>query len=448
MTALADIRHCLEGAVPSIIATCDLEGIPNISYVSQVHYIDGQHVALTFQFFNKTHRNIRDNPQATVYVTDPDSAAQYRLSLLFRRAEAEGALFTAIKAKLAGIASHTGMTGVFQLKGVDIYRVLDIQCVQPGNPALARCNPQLLPALRSVSDDIGRCNDLAELFDTTVNGICEHLEIEQVSLLLVDESETILYTVATTGVEGAGIGAEVPLGYGIIGVCAKEKTPIRIAFGASEYSYRNAIIHYSRTADPQGWRETRIPFPELAEPASQLAVPLTSDDRLLGVIYVESDQQRRFGYEDEDALCVVAGLFVGRYQLTTAAGTIDMPPDGPVKLAPPLQGDPVLIEYYGANHSIFIDHDYLIKGVAGAILWRILQRYLQEGRQEFSNRELRLDSSLGLPELADNLESRLVLLQKRLCQRSPDIAIEKTGRGRFRLCLQRPIRLSTGSEVE
>ena len=131
MIALADIRHCLEGAVPSIIATFDLEGMPNVSYVSQVHYIDPQHVALTFQFFNKTHRNIGENPQATVYVTNPDTAAQYRLALLFRHSEAEGALFNAIKAKLAGIASHSGMSGVFHLKGVDVYRVLDIECVSP-----------------------------------------------------------------------------------------------------------------------------------------------------------------------------------------------------------------------------------------------------------------------------------------------------------------------------
>ena len=76
---LHTIRSCFEGAVPSTIATCGTDGIPNVAYLSQVHYVDESHVALSYQFFNKTRQNILDNPQATLQVIDPDNAMQYRL---------------------------------------------------------------------------------------------------------------------------------------------------------------------------------------------------------------------------------------------------------------------------------------------------------------------------------------------------------------------------------
>ena len=447
LVELADIRHCLEGAVPSIIATCDDAGVPNLSFVSQVHYLDARHVALTFQFFNKTYSNIRENPQATVYVTDPETAAQYRLILMFRESQTEGPLFNALKAKLSGIAAHTGMSGVFRLRGVDIYQVIDIHCVVAGDASLAPARHYHLAALREIFTLLSSCQDLGALFDATLLAVCKHLGIGQAALLMLDERGDTLYTVSSRGFKVSGVGAEVPLGYGIIGLCAAEKLPIRIAFGASEYSYRNAIVHFSRDADSAGRLETAIPFPELSAPSSQLAVPVCMDGRLLGVLYVESETRRRFGYEDEDALMLVAQQLAARHALLACAESqdadaVELPEDG----VPVRDGHPLRVRYYPANHSVFLDNDYLIKGVAGAILWRILQQWQDKGREHFSNRELRLDPHLGLPEISDNLEARLILLQKRLVERSAPVRIEKTGRGRFALRLARPVQLTCETE--
>lgn len=450
MTTLEEIRFCLEGAVPSVIATCDADGVPNLSYVSQVHYVDARHVALTFQFFNKTHHNIAANPQATVYLTHPETAAQYRVALLYRRTETEGPLFASLKAKLAGIASHTGMADVFRLKGADIYRVLDIEKVQPGDNSaeLPRQNP--LPGMRAVMHAINDCSDMAQLFDVTMTGLSLQLAIEQALLLLVDECGSVLYTMASAGYAQSGVGAEVPIGCGLIGVCARERVAIRIAFGASEYRYSDAIREHTARAGGVDMLETSIPFAGLAQPASQLAVPLLAGDALIGVLYVESAQVRRFGYDDEDALTSLGLLFANRYRLLQQ--TLQQN-DGAGVAGPGVQdgaavsntdtqkGMPVPVRYFPANHSVFLNQDYLIKGVAGAIFWRLLQQHQYEGRDEFSNRELRLDPTLGLPELSENLESRLVLLQRRLTERTNFIAIEKVGRGRFRLRLQRPVRL-------
>ena len=84
--ALGDIRACFEGAIPSIIATCDAQGVPNVAYISQVYYVDERHVALSFQFFNKTRQNILANPHANVLVLHPVTAEFYRLHIRYLRA--------------------------------------------------------------------------------------------------------------------------------------------------------------------------------------------------------------------------------------------------------------------------------------------------------------------------------------------------------------------------
>ena len=111
--------------------------------------------------------------------------------------------------------------------------------------------------------------------------------------------------------------------------------------------------------------------------------------------------------------------------------------------APPrAAGTAASVRRYRENDSIFIGGDYLIKGVAGAIFWKLLRDYTNQGRTEFTNRELRLDPSIRLPELSENLEARLILLQRRLEERCPFVRLDRSERGRVRLIVARPLRLT------
>ena len=65
------LRDCLDGAIPGVVSTCAPDGTPNIAYMSQGQYVDGEHLALSYQFFNLTRQNILANPRPTLGLNHP-----------------------------------------------------------------------------------------------------------------------------------------------------------------------------------------------------------------------------------------------------------------------------------------------------------------------------------------------------------------------------------------
>jgi adenylate cyclase len=433
---LDTIRECFEGVIPAVLATADKEGVPNVSYLSQVQYMDREHIALSYQFFNKTRANILVNPRARLMVINPFTGAQYQLVIQYLRTETEGSLFESMKARLAGLASHTGMSGVFKLLGADVYRVLALQRVDRDAVPAPEASRNTLAALRLCSERLLACRDLDRLLDETMACLDEKMGISHAMLLMHDAAAGNLYTVASHGYASSGVGSEIPMGQGVIGVAARERTPIRISHMTAEYSYGRAIRQQHEGSE----LEEEIPFPGLAEARSQLAVPIIGCDRVLGVLYVESQQDLRFSYDDEDALVTLCGqLAVQMHILQNAEPEIVQPPAQEARSERACA--PLLVRHYAGNDSVFFGDDYLIKGVAGAVLWCLLSDHATQGRTSFSNRELRLDPRIRLPDISDNLEARLVLLARRLCERGAGVQIEKTGRGHFRLCVRQPLQL-------
>jgi hypothetical protein len=128
-----EIRPVLDNGMPALMATCSGDGTPNATIISKVYYVDETHVALSFQFFNKTIKNVRENPRAWVGVSDSIGCADWALDLEFERSETEGPIFDAMDMQIEAIASATGMSGIFKLRAADIYRVVSVE-KQPFQP--------------------------------------------------------------------------------------------------------------------------------------------------------------------------------------------------------------------------------------------------------------------------------------------------------------------------
>ncbi len=448
--SLSELRRCFRGGVPAVIATAAADGTPNITYLSSVHLVDDERVALSNQFFSKTSRNLAENPRASVLVIDPLTYDEHRLDLVFERTERRGRLFESLREEVDAVAALSGMQEVFRLRAADVYRVVRVEQVLGGPARRGEPGPAVPPpmdaataatAMAELAGRLGRAQDLDALVEATVEGLAELLGYEHSLLALRDERGDLLYVIASHGYDAQGVGSELAVGEGPIGLAAERAAPVRVGALQQMAKYGQAVRRSYEAGGAGPGRD--IPVPSLAGCQSVVAVPAMAMGQLVGVLAVETTEPVAFDDVDQQLLTVVATLVANAVE-TDRARERDADPladDAAGTTQPTRGGRSTLVRFFDQDGSVFLDGDYLIKGVAGRILWSLLTAHLADGRVSFTNRELRLDGSLGLPEYRDNLESRLILLKRRLDERSAPVRIEKSGRGRFRIDIDGDVRL-------
>jgi adenylate cyclase len=438
--------RCFQGVTPSILATAAADGIPNVTYISQVHRVDEHHVALSRQFFNKTTRNLDVNPRAAVEVYDPVTFEAFRLRLRFLRSETEGALFNTMALRIEAIASHTGMSGVFKLKAADVFAVERVERVEgfrsagvapePDDALTLEGHRSELRGLQWVSDRINRASELGTLLDAVLEALDTFFGFHHTMVLLADEATNQLVTLASRGYGETGIGAEARVGEGLIGTVARERRVLRISGLDQDMAYGRAVRRAALLAEGSEALAAEIPLPGLPDARSALVIPLAVRDHLVGVLAAESRDPMAFDEWHEAYLEILGNqIALGVERMLEPEGA-----DERAEASPPTANAPVApvertrrFVFYRNDDCVFVDGEYLIRNVPGRILWKLLGQLSREGRTEFTNRELRLDPGLGLPAFRDNLESRLVLLRRRLDQKCPDVRLVPIGRGRFSL---------------
>ncbi|MET0284966.1 MAG: GAF domain-containing protein [Polyangiales bacterium] len=444
MKKLFDLpRACFEGVLPSMLATVSSDGTPNITWLSQVHYVDERHLALSCQFFRKTRENLAADPRAQALLVDPQSFKQWRLDLRFARRDTSGPAFEAMAQRIHAMAQLTRTEHVFQLQSADVFEVMMISdvdvLVQPTEPP-ARTAHDPVHALARISAIIASSRGLESLLEAGLEQLALQLGYETLSVYLAEQSEQSLYALASVGYPHSGVGARIPYGIGLIGMAAVSRAPVRIADVHRELHYGRIVREQLERASGEVERE--VPLPALANTGSLLAVPLTVDGELFGVL--SSESKHRLAYDERDAMVLQT---VGQLLAQAIARAMERAKEvGEADVAPPAQlvttqPGVLKVRYYEADDSVFVDGEYLIKGLPGRILWLLLTVRQREGRDTFLNRELRLHPLLKLPSYKDNLEARLLMLQRRLDDKGSSLRITREQRGRLRLSCERTVEL-------
>jgi len=434
---LTSIKGAFQGVIPTPVATASRAGVPHCTYLSIVWFVDDERIALSNQFLGTTAANLHDNHAATLRVIDASTMIEYEIEASFLRSENSGETFEAMQAQLEAIAAQSGMEDTFRLRGIEILRVDRCETVVEGtndnSTATPDSPPDLLAALDAFVRRLAACRDLAEATRVALQSLEDLFELRHSMLLMADGDAESLYVLDTNGYPDSGVGAEVPLGEGLIGVAARRRQQVQVANAKRDRTLAAA------TRSPDADSAQDIVLPGLTGAQSMAATPLLLHHRLIGVLYVESEKPGRFDTDTGRLIEIVAG-----HMAVTIALLSDAEPDAPVSVArtdrETPRPDSVAVAFHDHDGSILVDGRYVIRGVPGRILYSMLDKYGRSGRTSFTNREIRLDRSIGLPAGNDNLEARLLTLRRRLAESGNPFRLDRTGRGQ--------LELTVGAEID
>ena len=159
--------------------------------------------------------------------------------------------------------------------------------------------------IEKVASQISKTLNLDAIAKTMLISMEEYFDFKHSMILLLDNSESSLKVIATHGYREEGIGAEVKIGVGVIGMVAKKKRLMRMANLGAQKQYMQAIRQQIQPSEDTVVEE-EISLPGLKNAESQVAIPMLIEDELIGVFSVESDQVNIFDKSDELIIKILA----------------------------------------------------------------------------------------------------------------------------------------------
>ena len=181
---------------------------------------------------------------------------------------------------------------------------LNQQAIDRLNRDLARKSDEIR-IIQQISSEITSSLDLDEVLGIVLQAMDSVLGFAHSMILLKDLADDVLRVRATRGYAEKSSGAQVRMGEGVIGVVAERRRMMRIGNIGASMRYLRTVRTRMEASGEIGPAEGTVAVPGLPDVQSQLALPLTVKDRLVGVLVVESRAPSAFDELDEVLLRIV-----------------------------------------------------------------------------------------------------------------------------------------------
>ena len=159
-----------------------------------------------------------------------------------------------------------------------------------------------LEIVQRVAVALNASSEVKTIASLMLNLMEEYFDFQHSILLVLRPDEEVLEVVATHGYEVDNLGKTVKVGMGVIGMVAKKQRLMRMANLGAQRKYMQAI---SKSAGTQAVEEQIVGLPDSE---SQVAIPMMAEDRLLGVLSIESKKINFYNPQDETLVTTLANL--------------------------------------------------------------------------------------------------------------------------------------------
>jgi adenylate cyclase len=424
---LSQLRDCFQGIIPALFCTHDEASEPNISFLSQVEYLDENHLALSNQFFSKTKQNILKTKNGLLLILHPASLQTFEIRVRYLKSEVSGDVFEKLQLRLQIIAASEGMSHVFQLRSADIYEVTEIVC----RNSITR-KPVNLPAPKDERLELSP-SELSKSFLESVSSKKSSTE-ECIALLLrsirygfgfpetkfywVNENSAQSIEAEMMDADGEFLGADR---LGIIRKVFQFGKPLIVSGLQLQRKYANSI--------------SLQPSKAQSNISRRIALPILYHGKTQAVLLVEDEKSEAWDLDLVSSLKMMAntlGLVLSRDS--------DSVPFLKKKSIRELK-----FRLHRSSETLFFEDAALFKSLPAKIFAYIIEKAKE--KSAISNQEIICALENDFPkEGKTNLEARLSLIKKRIQERAIPLKIVAIERGRFQLVLDEGFQISFSKE--
>lgn len=208
-----EMKPALLGIVPATLITCSKDGIPNITNISRVWYVDSCHVAIANHMLKKSVQNLRENPYAFIRTTDPTNFSTWELELEYIGFSNEGEIFSEMKKQYEVLSMMLESKMAITVKCAELFTIVSVKICEEENSHLRSQKETYHSLLEQLEKKFGWDHSAVWVTD----GVANQLQLEMVRGIEEDSAQKVLQRVVQWVVQ--------------------QEKPVRIHHIRSQYQY-------------------------------------------------------------------------------------------------------------------------------------------------------------------------------------------------------------------